>query len=186
VGHDDYYGHSGAWWDVQDSNWLMHLPLFPLTAAVSGSAGVVASDLGGLSCPPTCSTSLENGVKVALSAEPGAGQRFLAWGGACTGAGPCDLTMDAAKSVTATFGAATFALGVRVAGRGVVRSSPAGIACSKSCSRSFAAGSTVRLTAKASKRYRFAGWSGACRGSKGCAVRLDSAKSVRATFRKRA
>lgn len=186
VGRDDYYGHSGSWWDIQDSQWLMHLPLFPLTAAVSGSAGAVTSDVGGLSCPPTCSTSLENGVKSTLSTEPGAGQRFVAWGGACTGAGPCEVTMDAAKSVTATFGAATFALAVRVTGRGVVRSSPAGIACSKSCSRAFAAGSTVRLSTKASKGYRFAGWSGACKGTKGCAVKLDSAKSVRATFRKRA
>lgn len=186
VGRDDYYGHSGSWWDVQDSQWLMHLPLFPLTAAVSGSAGAVTSDVGGLSCPPTCSTSLENGVKSTLSTEPGAGQRFVAWGGACTGAGPCEVTMDAAKSVTATFSTATFALAVRVTGRGVVRSSPAGIACSKSCSRAFAAGSTVRLSTKASKGYRFAGWSGACKGTKGCAVKLDSAKSVRATFRKRA
>lgn len=186
AGRDDYYGHSGPLWDVQDSQWLMHLPLFPLTAAVSGSAGVVTSDVGGISCPPTCSTSLENGVKSTLSAEPGAGQRLIAWGGACTGAGPCEVTMDAAKSVTATFGTATFALAVRVTGRGVVRSSPAGIACSKSCSRAFAANSTVRLTAKASKGYRFAGWSGACKGTKACAVKLNGAKSVRATFRKRA
>ena len=99
--------------------------------------------------------------------------------------GPCEVTMDAAKSVTATFAVSTYALAVRVTGRGVVRSSPAGIVCSKSCSRAFAAGSIVRLTAKASKRYRFSGWSGACRGTKGCAVTLGSAKSVRATFRKR-
>jgi hypothetical protein len=185
VGRDDYYGHSGSWWDVQDSQWLMHLPLFTLTAAVSGSAGVVTSDVGGVSCPPTCSTTLENGFKTVLTAAPGAGQRLVAWSGACTGAGPCEVTMDAEKSVTATFGAATFALAVRVTGRGVVRSSPAGIACSKSCSRAFAANSTVRLTAKAAKGYRFGGWSGACKGTKACAVRLTSAKSVRATFRKR-
>jgi hypothetical protein len=120
-----------------------------------------------------------------LTAAPGAGQRLVAWSGACTGAGPCEVTMDAEKSVTATFGAATFALAVRVTGRGVVRSSPAGLACSKSCSGAFAANSTVRLTAKAAKGYRFGGWSGACKGPKACAVRLTSAKSVRATFRKR-
>jgi len=185
VGRDDYYGHSGSWFDVQDSQWLMHLPLFPLTAAVSGSPGVVTSDVGGISCPPTCSASLENGVKATLTAEPAAGQRLLAWGGACTGAGPCEVTMDAAKSVTATFAVSKFALAVRVTGRGVVRSAPAGIACSKSCSRAFAAGSTVRLTAKAAKGYRFAAWSGACKGKKACAVKLDGAKGVRATFRKR-
>ncbi|MEP6978423.1 MAG: hypothetical protein ABI948_10265 [Thermoleophilia bacterium] len=185
VGRDDYYGHSGSWWDVQDSDWLMHLPLFTLTAAVAGGTGIVASDVGGLSCPPSCSVSLENGVKATLTAQPAAGQRFVAWSGACTGAGPCVVTMDAAKSVSATFAAATVPLAVRVTGRGVVRSSPAGIVCSSSCSHAFAAGSTVRLTAKASKGYRFSGWSGACRGTKPCAVKLDSAKSARATFRKR-
>jgi hypothetical protein len=163
----------------------MHLPLFSLTAAVSGGTGVVTSDVGGLACPPACSVSLENGVKATLTPQPAAGQRFVAWGGACSGAGPCVVTMDAAKSVSATFAAATVALAVRVTGRGVVRSSPVGIVCSKSCSHAFAAGSTVRLTAKASKGYRFAAWSGACTGTKGCAVKLAGAKSVRATFRKR-
>lgn len=77
------------------------------------------------------------------------------------------------------------ALGVRVTGRGVVRSSPAGIVCPKLCSRAFTANSTVRLTARAAKGYRFAAWSGACKGTKGCTVMLDSPKSVRAAFRKR-
>lgn len=185
VGRDDYYGHSGSWWDVQDSPWLMHFPLFPLTVTVSGTPGAVTSDVGGILCPTTCSATLENGVKTTLSAEPGAGQRLVAWGGACSGTGQCEVTMDAAKSVTATFAVATFALAVRVTGRGVVRSAPAGLACSKSCSRAFAAESTVRLTAKASKSYRFAGWGGACKGTRACAVKLSSAKSVRATFRKR-
>ena len=186
MGRDDYYGHSGSWFDVQDSDWLMHLPLFTLTAAVSGGTGVVTSDVGGLSCPPACSTSLENGVKVALSAAAGRRPAVRRLGRRLHRRRPCQVTMDAAKSVTATFATATFALAVRVTGRGVVRSSPAGIACSKSCSRAFASGSTVRMTAKASKGYRFAGWGGACRGTKGCAVKLDSAKTVRATFRKRA
>ena len=25
AGNDDYYGHAGSWWDVQDSPWLRHL-----------------------------------------------------------------------------------------------------------------------------------------------------------------
>jgi Divergent InlB B-repeat domain len=96
------------------------------------------------------------------------------------------VTMDAAKSVTATFGTGQFALAVKVTSRGAVRSTPSGIACPKSCSHLFAASSTVHLAAKAAKGYRFTGWSGACRGTKGCAVKLDSAKRVRAGFRKRA
>ena len=45
VNKDDYYGHSGAWWDVQDSDWLMHLPQFPITVSVvsQGGTGTVGS-----------------------------------------------------------------------------------------------------------------------------------------------
>ena len=186
VGRDDYYGHSGSWWDVQDSPWLMHLPLFPLAVAVDGTGGSVSSDAGGVSCPPACSAQLENGTRVTLRPVPAAGGTFKGWSGACSGQGPCVVTMDAAKSVSAGFGSTTFALAVKVTGRGSVRSSPSGLACSKSCSRAFVANSIVRLTAKAAKGYRFAGWSGACRGTKACAVKLDGAKSVRAGFRKRA
>ena len=183
VGRDDYYGHSGNWWDVQDSPWLMHLPLFPLTVAVDGSGGSISGDVGDVSCPPACSAQLETGTKVTL--RP-AGGFFKGWSGACTGPGACVLTMDAARSVTASFGPGGFALAVRVTGRGLVRSTPGGIACSTSCSHAFAASSIVRLAAKPSKGYRFTGWSGACRGTKACAVTLDTAKSVRAGFRKRA
>jgi hypothetical protein len=43
---------------------------------------------------------------VILSAVADAGSSFAGWGGACTGSGTCSVTMDAAKSVTATFNAA--------------------------------------------------------------------------------
>jgi hypothetical protein len=183
VGRDDYYGHSGSWWDVQDSPWLMHLPLFPLAVSVDGAGGSVSADAGAISCPPACSADLEHGTKVTVRPVGGF---FKGWSGACSGPGSCVVTMDAAKSVTATFGTGQFALAVKVTGRGAVRSTPSGIACPKSCSHLFAASSTVHLAAKAAKGYRFTGWSGACRGTKGCAVKLDSAKSVRAGFRKRA
>ena len=25
IGHDDYYDHAGSWWDIRDSEWLVHL-----------------------------------------------------------------------------------------------------------------------------------------------------------------
>ena len=38
-----------------------------------------------------------------LTATPEAGSVFAGWSGACTGTGDCVVTMDAVKSVTATF-----------------------------------------------------------------------------------
>ncbi len=70
VGHDDYYGHSGAWWDVQDSPWLAHLdaPQYPLTVKVEGETGAVESDLPGIQCPPACSIAWDSGTQVVLTA----------------------------------------------------------------------------------------------------------------------
>jgi hypothetical protein len=39
---------------------------------------------------------------VTLTATPDAGSTFTAWGGDCTGTGPCVVTMDQDRAVTAT------------------------------------------------------------------------------------
>ncbi len=184
IDHDDYYGHSGSWWDVQDSRWLIHLPQHALTVALAG-AGTVGIP-GGFACTSTCSTTWDDGLTVSLSAEPGPGQRFAGWSGACTGVGPCSLTLTADTSVTATFVPAVSKLSVAVAGRGRVTSSPAGISCPGRCSASFPDGRTVALRAAAARGFRFAGWTGACGGKGRCAVTLDGDRAVRAVFRKKA
>ncbi|MDX6388029.1 MAG: hypothetical protein QOD85_1831, partial [Gaiellaceae bacterium] len=48
--HDDYYGHSGNWLDMQDSLWLhrLDLPQVSLNVAFSGSGGRVQSDEPGV------------------------------------------------------------------------------------------------------------------------------------------
>jgi hypothetical protein len=40
-----------------------------------------------------------------LTAAPDAGAGFAGWGGACSGTGPCTVTLDGDKNVTATFSA---------------------------------------------------------------------------------
>jgi hypothetical protein len=50
-----------------------------------------------------CSASLGAGTQVTLSAVPGGGYGFAGWGGACTGTLACDVTMNAAQSVSASF-----------------------------------------------------------------------------------
>ena len=182
VGRDDYYGHSGTWWDVRNSSWLEHLPQRPLTVAATGRPGtVVTSPRGGLSCPPTCTSLADDGATVIVSTAPGPGSRFVSWSGDCTGKGTCSVTMDAAKSVTALFGPASFRVVVNVTGRGRVVG--AGVSCTARCTGTVAGEATVRLRATPAKSYRFAGWGGDCSGVGACTVRGDAAHAVTARFR---
>jgi hypothetical protein len=187
VGHDDYYAHSGSWFDVQDSPWLVHLPQFPLGVAISGNGSGqvrIAAVGGSLECTSNCSEQLDNGARVSLTAEPTSGNRLVAWQGSCSGSAlECDLTADGAKSAIAIFGTASYAVVVTVKGKGKVTSSPAGIACPRRCRATFT--TPVTLRARPAKRFRFAGWSGACRGKGTCSLSVDNAGAVHATFRRR-
>lgn len=184
-GRDDYWGAGPV--DGRESPFLVRLdePQPQLTVGHAGTGGRVESDLPGVYCTQTCVSSWETGTEVALVATPAPGSRFVGWSGACTGRGVCFVTVDAARSVTATFAVSTQALRVAVRGKGRVTSSPAGLSCSTICSRSFRGGSTVRLVAKAAVGNRFAGWSGACRGKGACMVSLTGEKRVTATFARR-
>ena len=68
------------------------------------------------------------------------------------------------------------------AGTGNVTSSPAGINCGSTCSAAYANGTSVTLSAVPAAGSTFAGWSGACTGTGGCAVSMTQARSVTATF----
>jgi hypothetical protein len=72
-----------------------------VTRAGAGS-GTVTSAPAGINCGSTCTASFSGGTMITLTASPSSGT-FTGWTGACSGTGTCTLTMDAAKSVTATF-----------------------------------------------------------------------------------
>jgi hypothetical protein len=180
AGRDDYYGHDGAWWDVQDSDWLERLPQFQLTISTSGGKGTVFSSPKGLSCPPQCSVLVDNQRIVSVGAAPAAGFRLLRWTGACTGSLSCTVTMDAAKSLTAVFGASSYKLAVRVTGRGKV--SGVGTPCSTSCTRDLPSGARSTLRATPARGFRFAGWTGDCRGSTACKLQGDGPHRVAVRF----
>jgi Divergent InlB B-repeat domain len=184
-GRDDYWG--GGPVDGRKSPFLVHLDEREqqLTVAHTGPAGLVASNLPGVFCSETCVSSWTAGTRVELVARASTGSRFLGWRGACSGLSTCSVTLDRTTAVTAAFVAATQKLQVAIRGKGTVTSSPAGLSCSRACSASFSGGSTVRLTAKAARGYRFVSWSGGCSGRGGCSVALSGDKHVTATFAKR-
>jgi hypothetical protein len=158
--------------------------IFPLSVSTSGTgSGIVTSTPAGITCGTTCSATYDAGVAVTLTAVPDATSTFTGWGGgACTGTGSCTVTMNAARSVTATFTRNTYALSVNRTGSGTIASNPAGIDCGATCTASYDAGTVVALTATPDATATFAGWTGACTGTGSCTLSMNAAKSVGATF----
>jgi len=81
-------------------------------------------------------------------------------------------------------GPTSFVLNVVQAGggSGMVVSTPSGISCGATCSRSYLLGTSVTLTAAPATGSTFAGWSGACTGTGTCTVAMTAARSVTAMF----
>lgn len=78
---------------------------YTLTVHVGGSGtGVISSTPSGVACGNgTCTKTFEPGTQVMLSAAASSGD-FLGWSDECTGMGPCAVTMDRDRTVTALFG----------------------------------------------------------------------------------
>jgi hypothetical protein len=76
----------------------------PLTVTKSGTGtGTVTSSPSGINCGSTCSASYPSSTVVTLTAAAAQGSNFTGWGGACSGTGTCQVTMDSAQSVSAAF-----------------------------------------------------------------------------------
>ena len=140
---------------------------FTLTVQGAGTGtGTVRSAPAGINCTTTagttsgtCTTSYTGGTSVTLTATPAAGAVFSGWNGSgitCASSRPCVVTMDQARSVSATFGQQQFMLTVQGAGSGTgsVTSAPPGINCTSSagttsgtCAATYAGGTFVTLTA---------------------------------------
>ncbi|MBL8249908.1 MAG: S8 family serine peptidase [Candidatus Competibacter sp.] len=81
---------------------------YSLTVAKSGTGGgTVSSSPSGIDCGATCSANFAGGASVTLTPQPATGSVFGGWGGACSGTGACQVTMNAARSVTAIFNGAS-------------------------------------------------------------------------------
>ncbi len=162
------------------------VPTYTLTVTPTGSGvGTVTSSPAGITCGVTCSAGFTSGTNVTLTATPDVNSVFSGWGGVCSGTSSCNVTMDSAKSVTATFNTLTYALTVTLSGTGsgTVTSAPAGINCGSSCSATYSTGTSVTLTAAVASGSFFSGWSGGgCTGTSTCVVSITTARSVTATF----
>jgi hypothetical protein len=164
---------------------------FPLTVDRAGTgSGTVTSSPAGIACGAACSASYDSGTVVTLTAAAAVGSTFTGWsGGGCLGTNACEVTMNAATTVTATFTRDRFTLTVTKASvlgvaNGTVTSSPAGINCGSTCSATWDGGTSVTLTATPDPLSVFVGWSGGgCSGTGTCTVTLEANTTVTASFR---
>jgi hypothetical protein len=77
------------------------IPKFKLTVTKPPNGSVSGN---GINCPPTCTVTVDRGTQITLTPKDNGVSNFTAWGGGCTGgAATCVVTMDAAKTVSATF-----------------------------------------------------------------------------------
>ena len=161
------------------------LKQYSLTVTKAGTGGgTVTSSPTGIACGTDCAELYNSGAAVTLTAAAESGSAFSGWSGACAGTGACSVTMSAAKSVTATFTKLQYTLTAfkNGSGSGTITSSPAGISCGADCAEIYNAGAIVTLTATPAANSAFSGWSGNCFGMGTCAVTMNAAKNVTATF----
>ena len=171
------------------------LEKFPLTVTKSGSGtGTVESTSPvspKLDCGAECSKEYEYGTTVKLKASAGAHTSPVQWGGCDTvnGSGECEVSLTAAKGVSAGFGLEKLPLTVTKSGTGtgaVESTSPGSpkLDCGAECSKEYEYGTTVKLKASAGAHTSPVQWSGCdtVNGGGECEVAVTAVKAVTATF----
>jgi hypothetical protein len=154
----------------------------PTTAPTSGDtppAGYTRCATEGQTCNITGTVNAVYGARGTWTAP-----RSLSASTACTNAVFGDPLYGVVKSCYIQASAApvgTKVLTLTMAGLGGVGFSD-GSSCAASCTKSFNTGSSVTLSAAPAAGYTFAGWGGACSGTGNCALAMDAAKTVTASF----
>ncbi len=159
-----------------------------LTVTTSGSgSGIVTG--AGISCGPNntgdCSATADDGTTIVLTAGANASSTFDTFAGAACTTSPCSVTLDADKSVDASF-APKRTLTVTTSGAGSGTVTGPGISCGPNntglCSVTVDHRATIVLTANPSATSTFATFAGAGCTTSPCIVTLDADKSVDAKF----
>ena len=161
----------------------------PLTLKVIGD---VDSEPAGIDCPPTCTASYASGTPVTLRAltESDWRRSCVGIGRRCTVIvdGPVDVDVSVLPPPTDTSG---YGLTIGVSGPGTIVGG--GFHCGGStgsalgCRQAFGPGSKVTLKAVPARGARFVGWTGFCQlagKQRQCQVRVSTAKTVGAVFRR--
>ena len=153
-----------------------------LTVAKTGTgSGTVTSSPPGITCGTDCTEAYTHGTTVTLTATPASGSTLASWSSNCPNG---VVTMDAAKTCTATFTTAPpqpLTVTKAGTGTGTVTSTPAGITCGADCSEAYAYNTVVVLTPTPALGSAFGGWSGHADCTDG-AVRINATKTCTATF----
>lgn len=157
---------------------------YPLVVNTGGlGSGTISGTANGTPCAGNCAGSYASGTAIVLQASAAAGSTFTGWSGDCSGTGSCNLTMNGAKSVTATFAGGNpgdHTLTVTVSGNGSVTGTQ--IACPGDCSGTYSNGTVVGLTATPGQGWQLSAWSGGCSGNGACSVTMNADAGVTATF----
>ncbi len=149
--------------------------------AKAGTGTGVVTNGAEIVCGSQCTTTVNDGGSVRLTAASDNGSRFAGFSGPCSGTGPCLFRADGDKTVGAVFNLQkplTVVFGGP--GTGLVISEPNGIDCTADCAALFDLNSTVTLTA--TPDAIFVGWGGACTGTGTCVVSIDGSVKVTARF----
>jgi len=154
-----------------------NVQMFTLTTATTGTGSGTVTGAG----------TYPYNTPVTVTASPASDSTFTGFSGACTGMGPCTVTMTQARSVTAGFDLIPETLTVTTAAPGgTITSAPAGISCTAAtCAHDFGYGKQVVLTATPDPGYKLAVWAGDCSGTpltSACTVTMDQARSVTVRF----
>lgn len=144
----------------------------------SGFALTLSPGTGGTITTTPAGTSFPAGTSVQLTATPATGYRFVSWGGAASGTtNPTTVTMDAAKTVSATFAvksAVKYTLTLNATTNGTISATPSG---------SIDSGATVTLVATPAVGYKLSAWSGDASGTaRQTSLVMNANKTVGATF----
>jgi hypothetical protein len=161
---------------------------FPLNLTTSGSgAGTFQCKVEG-GPAGACAAKYESGTEVEVVDVPGSDSQFVNWTGACTGTGPCALTVSQAENVGAVFNlkavpTTEFTLTVTPPSGGTLLCNFGSGAATCAAQAKYASSKVVTVTAAPASGFEFTGWTGDCSGTAACSVSMTAAHTVGATFK---